>query len=175
MNKYKYIKNHNKLSQELTAIVKHVHNTEDPFVITEYKKLFTSSVGMFSRSNVAAYFMKKYFESQNTRHNFGKNKQPHIQKETLQTVESSRQTRYETYDLNVTKSDANYTEFRKFLTSLPNITNDNIAHIRLGEKNSTVRVRTSTSQLFATVINGAKFKSVTLQATPVTYRRNRQR
>ncbi len=172
MKKYKYIKNHNKLSQNLASIAKHVHNTEDPFVITEYKKLFTRSVGIFSRANVTAYLIKKYFESQNTRKNFGGNKPSYTQRENSQAPESAQQPRYETYNLNVTKSDANYAEFKKFLTSLPNISNDNIVHIRLGDKNSMVRVRIGTAKLFRTVINGAKFKSITVQATPVVYKRN---
>ncbi len=188
MKKYKHIKNHKQLSQELATIVKNIHHNEDPFVLTEYKRLFTSSVGIFSRANVAAYLIKKYLDSQNSREFPARNKQaqqqrqqqpkqpqPKQQEVPKATADSTNQRRHENYELTITRTETNYSEFKKFLTSLPNITSEDIVHIRLGEKNSTVRVRSEAAKSFVTVINGAKFKSVTLQATHVAYKRNRRR
>lgn len=65
--KYKHIANSEQLAQKIRAALRAVHEDANPAVLTEYKKLFKSTVGLTSRSNVAAYLIKQFLDGRGGR------------------------------------------------------------------------------------------------------------
>lgn len=65
--KYKHIANSEQLAQKIRATLRAVHEDANPAALTEYKKLFKSTVGLTSRSNVAAYLIKQFLDGRGGR------------------------------------------------------------------------------------------------------------
>jgi len=188
MSKYKHIANSAELAKKLKTIAKQTHDREDPFVITEYKKLFTRTVGLFARGNVTAYLIKHYLDNQRPHSNQrsqGDQRSQNTQRSSQRPKPARdgeksprperEQERYAKYLLPITQDETTREELQAFLESLKGIQKEAILYIRPSHKNTLVHVKKSEMETFVEAVNQATFKTIKLKATPLVYNRNRRR
>lgn len=146
MKKKSNIQNKEQIIQNLKKILEDIHTKEDELLLTEYRKLFKKHVSWFSRSYVAAYFLKRYLSN-------------YIASDASnQSTQYSNKNRKQTATLNIGSSRATEKEIYEFLLSLPDITESDFSIVKQTHRHTQLSINKQTVSKLLSGIKTNKFK-----------------